>query len=45
MNAAATFEKTRKQTNRDAQDLQAYRERKGKRNRTVRGQRVEWEAV
>lgn len=46
MNAAQNFEKTRKQARRfDSEELAVERDRKGKRNRTVRGNRQEWEAL
>lgn len=41
-----TFQKTSKKTRYEStEELQQVRERKGKRNRTTRGNRMEWQPV
>ncbi|KPA96923.1 hypothetical protein [Pseudomonas asplenii] len=44
MNAAMTFEKNARKERRDAEEMEAIRARKGKRNKTQRGRdRTEWD--
>jgi hypothetical protein len=45
MNAAMTFEKNARKERRNAEEMQAIRAKKGKRNKTQRGGRTEWETA
>ncbi|QVW21445.1 hypothetical protein KJF94_16150 [Pseudomonas hormoni] len=45
MNAAMTFEKNPRKVRRNADEMEQVRAKKGKRNKTQRGGRTEWEAA
>ena len=45
MNAAQNFVKTTKRTLRDDSEMEAIRTKKGKRNKPVRGGRIEWTPI
>ncbi|MDF2397085.1 hypothetical protein GV819_15960 [Pseudomonas sp. Fl5BN2] len=45
MNTAMTFEKNARKTRRDAEEMEAIRAKKGKRNKTQRGNRPLWESA